>query len=533
MKYEKSNTKNKVFSMKNLKTYLLLVCSLATLASCNDFLDTMPDDRTEVDTKAKISNILVSAYPNVSPILIAELSSDNAKDNGSLFDIYGQISQDSYLWRDMNAADSDSPKFLWDAHYNAIAAANQALQSIELLGDTEDLAPQKGEALICRAFAHFQLANLFCMAYNEDTADKELGLPYTTAPETEVMPEGIVRGTLQELYENINQDIEEGLPMINDEAYNVPKYHFNKRAAYAFAARFNLYYHKFDKVVEYADKVLGDNPQNEVRNWAQFIELPTDFETRCNAYIAHTEPCNLMLLTAQSSWPYVHGPYGIGLRYGNAFEIMTTEIMTGPWGDIFNIALGASVWGLDQKYCLSKLNGYFEYIDKTSGIGFLHLVNVAFSTDELLLCRAEAQLLKQQPEPDKAVADINVLMNSMAEVTFTKEELINYYNVRPYMPLHLKKESERTIKKELHPQGFTIPDKDTENLIQCVLHLRRIVTVHEGMRWQDIKRYGIELSHNRDGRTDDELLVNDPRRAIQLPAEVITAGLEPNPRNNQ
>ena len=53
------------------------------------------------------------------------------------------------------------------------------------------------------------------------------------------------------------------------------------------------------------------------------------------------------------------------------------------------------------------------------------------------------------------------------------------------------------------------------------------------MRWQDIKRYGIELSHNRDGRTDDELLVNDPRRAIQLPAEVITAGLEPNPRNNQ
>ena len=100
------------------------------------------------------------------------------------------------------------------------------------------------------------------------------------------------------------------------------------------------------------------------------------------------------------------------------------------------------------------------------------------------------------------------------------------------MPLHLKSEDDRTIKKKINPQGFTIPDSDMENLIQCLLHMRRIITVHEGLRWNDIKRYGIEISHNRDGQADDVLLVDDLRRAIQIPQEVIAAGLEANPRNN-
>ena len=50
-------------------------------------------------------------------------------------------------------------------------------------------------------------------------------------------------------------------------------------------------------------------------------------------------------------------------------------------------------------------------------------------------------------------------------------------------------------------------------------------------RWCDIKRWGIEIAHNREGQPDDLLLLDDPRRALQLPADVISAGLTPNPRN--
>lgn len=53
---------------------------------------------------------------------------------------------------------------------------------------------------------------------------------------------------MKELYAKINKDIEEALPLVNDGIYKVPKYHFNKKAAYSFAARFNLYYKNLDNV---------------------------------------------------------------------------------------------------------------------------------------------------------------------------------------------------------------------------------------------------------------------------------------------
>ena len=66
--------------------------------------------------------------------------------------------------------------------------------------------------------------------------------------------------------------------------------------------------------------------------------------------------------------------------------------------------------------------------------------------------------------------------------------------------------------------------------INCVLHFRRIETMFDGYRWFDIKRYGIEIEHSIANAAVDKLLYNDERRAIQLPQEVISAGVEANPR---
>ena len=505
--------------------------AIALLASsCNDFLDTVPDDRTEIDAPGKVTNILVSAYPSVSPVYLAELSSDNAKDNGALYDVYGQLQQEAYLWKDVTSSDTDdAPYGLWNACYNAIASANQALQAIDELGDPVSLQPQKGEALLCRAFAHFQLATIFCHTYNPANSQAVSGIPYMTKPETTVVTRAD-RGNLEDTYAAIERDIEAGLPLINDAVYSVPKYHFNKKAACAFAARFYLYYLKYDKVIEYADKVLGADATGLTRNWQSLSELATDYELRCNTYISHTESCNLMLQAVRSSWPYVHGPYAIGLRYGNAYRVLLSEILPGPWGAYNKLYISNGIWGFEQKYSFPKIIGYFEYTDKTAGIGYLHMVNPVFTTDELIMCRAEAYLLRQNPDMDKAMADINVVLNSMTGQTFNKEFIIAYYKSLSFMPTNVKSDDDRSIKKAINPQGIRIADENVENMIQCILHVRRVLTVHEGLRWFDIKRYGIEVTHTRAGMANDVLRVDDPRRAIQLPQEVIAAGLEANPR---
>ena len=89
---------------------------------------------------------------------------------------------------------------------------------------------------------------------------------------------------------------------------------------------------------------------------------------------------------------------------------------------------------------------------------------------------------------------------------------------------------DRTIKKKLHPQGFSVSEGEQENFIHCILHFRRLETLFEGQRWIDIKRYGIEVGHNRKNEEAEILKVDDPRRAFQLPIDVIEAGIEANPR---
>lgn len=519
--------------MKKINKYLLSALIVSVLMSCNDFLDTMPDNRAELNSVEKVTSLLVSAYPTNSGTLIAELSSDNAKDNGSLYTPYNLEQEDAYLWEDITTTGNDSPKSIWDAHYGAVAAANQALDAIQELGDTPNLQAQKGEALIARAYAHFALANLFCLPYSPETAGSDMGIPYSEAPETQVVVE-YERGTMAELYEKISADIEAGLPLINDALYSVPKYHFNTKAAHAFAARFNLYYHKYDKAVEYATVALGSAPLQLLGKWEEMYYMASNWDVRANRYISESDPGNFLMLPVYSALPYILGPYNLGARYGNERQIIERESFRAPgiWGARTNLYLGAAMWGLEQKFSLPKIGAFFEYTDKVAGVGYLHAVDVPFTAGETLLVRAEAEILRSNFA--QGVNDLNTWIeaNTFEGIgPFSQEEIVGFYESLPYMPTQITSDAERAVKKVINPRGFTVAEGDQENLIQCVLHLRRIETMHDGGRWSDIKRYGIEIAHNRDGMEDDVLLVDDPRRAVQLPQDVIEAGLAANPRN--
>lgn len=123
------------------KIYLLLV--LCTLVSCDKFLDKVPDQRTEIDSNQKISELLVSAYPNVDPMMIYEHRTDNVMDNGRRFGEPTRMITENYNWEDISETDWDAPEALWNSCYRAVAAANQALQAIEALGESPENAPIK------------------------------------------------------------------------------------------------------------------------------------------------------------------------------------------------------------------------------------------------------------------------------------------------------------------------------------------------------------------------------------------------------
>lgn len=496
---------------------LVLLCAgPALLFSCNDFLDEMPDNRTELDNAQKISQVLISAYAESLPTTMQELMSDNVIDYGKNIDVGEDIFQQSYLIQDVTSVSFDSPSAVWGANYQAVSAANHALEAIEKLGDTEELAPQKGEAYLCRAYAHFTLCNAFCQAYNPQSSKTDLGIPYVTKPETTVFEE-YERGTVEETYKRIAADIEAGIPLIDDTKYTQPKYHFTKKAAQAFAAQFYLYYGKYDKAIEYATAVLGENPSAQFRNWNLFTgTTPKEYT---NVYNASDEAANIFI----QGFGSLNGRT-VSYRYIHTQAMLSETLRSlGPWlsdSPIGSLPAYDIVFSYSSRsYLFPKMSEYFMYTDVAQGIGHPYIVQVIYSTEKALIDRAEAYVMAGPQYYDLAARDLNYFYASAGAATsLSAEEIASFYD-----------EAGSLYKKEIAPR-FTVEAGTQTNLIHACLHARRIVTLHEGTRLQDLKRYGIAYAHYVDGAANIEIKPYDKRLAIQLPATVIAAGLEANPR---
>ena len=285
--------------MKLRYKILFIAIALIGLSSCKDFLEKVPDTRVYLVNLDQLEQLLVTAYSNNNYAVVGELSSDNVIDTNSPsedgmrynYSSYNQYDEQIYAWQDvtLDISDSDSPSGIWNGCYGAIAAANAVLEKLEefeTLGEIEGEAITasdkarmdaiRGEAYMIRAYHHYILAQVFCMPYRGPQISATLpGIPYATKPETELDPK-YDRGTLQQTYDNIENDLKLGLQYVTDEFYEVPKYHFNVAASHAFAARFYTAKREYDKVIEQANAAFKGNDPATMRNdfWDQdFYEL--------------------------------------------------------------------------------------------------------------------------------------------------------------------------------------------------------------------------------------------------------------------
>jgi starch-binding outer membrane protein, SusD/RagB family len=483
-----------------MKKFILYIStfSLVALTGCNNYLDTIPDNRTDINTPEKISEVLVGAYPTGSYHAFCEIMSDNVEDNYNNA-TPSQIYSKPYFWEDVLQLDTDSPQNYWASCYSAIAAANQALESIKNLGDTPNLKPQKGEALVARAYSHFMLVSLFSKFYDPATAANDLGIPYITETEKVVIKQ-YDRSNVKAVYDKIEKDLTEGIPLISDQAYKVPAYHFNKNAAYAFASRFYLYKRDYDKVIEYSSKVAGTagfaiNMRNWNTNYAQksFTIIRTE-------YSQATEKANLLLAETGSYW----GRYWAArIRYGlNINTGRSLYYSTNPAGGSFSYSL----FGGENGVYLPKYNELFVRVSAGANIGNGYCMNPLFTTEEVLFNRAEAYLYKN--DGTNCLADLN---------TFLSLRIANYTPASHTL----------TIAKNNAYYGTT---NSGGALLQTIIDYRRREFMHEGMRWFDLLRYKIPVTHKNQDGTSQTLTADDKRKVLQIPQESSLSGMTLNPR---
>lgn len=530
--------------MKIKHISVMLLAAVAGATSCSDRLDTMPDNRTLMDTPEKIAGLLTTAYPHNTFLIYNELVSDNTDymgEQNSLGDREGDL---MYFWEDDKEDGNDSPEQMWSDWNQDAAQANEALHDIDALGGptTEALRNSRGEALLIRAYSHFMLCNEFCMAYNSKTSTTDLGVYYSKQVERFSNPKSD-RGNVADVYANIAADIEEGIPLLNDN-YTVPKYHFTRSAAYAFATRFYLYYEKWDKALEYANRLLGSNPGANLRDYPTLEAMPLSTSEQAvrigEAYNSVDAECNLLIHVPVSNAGVSLGPWGYYKRYTHDNYLAETETMLSSniWGGQNNLKWSPFTYnqGESNYSVMMKLPYEMEYTDQVKGYGYWHTMNVLFSRDEALINRAEALTMLERY--DEAAADLNTWMHNFftTDSVLTPASIQAYFNSLSYA-YDDEAQMQPSIKKHLHP-NFTIDAEGSvqETMLQCVLDFRRIETLHQGLRWFDIKRYNIEIPRRLIGadgtpsRNLDWLKQNDERMALQIPTSIEAANVTPNPR---
>ena len=490
--------------MKKNKIFIYIACSgLLLSTSCKKFLEHQPDDRTELNTPVKVAELLANAYPHGNYIPFTEAMSDNAGDKGGTGRDLPNASPWNYIDQ-INAASVDTPPFYWNACYKAIAAANYALETIDKAGNTPEYSASKGEALVARAYVHFMLVTLYAKAYDPATANSDPGIPYVTLPQKTV--EGnYTRGTVASVYANIEKDLTEGLPLIKNESYRVPKYHFTTQAAHAFATRFYLFKRNYQSVIEHANAIFpGNTIADNLRQWNTTYNVLGYYELQA-LYTNSTEPANILLQESLSNWGTNYAGYNYGLSSATRATVFNAG--NNPTGKA--LAMTTKIFGGNETvYNIPKFREHDVKETISATIGDAYNMVPLLTAEEVLFNRAEANAMLGNNA--QTIADLDAYLS---------KRIVGYSTTADKFT-----EAKATA---FFPSPLTVKDA----LVGTILNFKRQEYMHEGLRWFDVVRLKIPITHvSANGQSTISLGADDPRRLVQIPQDAVAAGLAANPR---
>ncbi|NCC09948.1 MAG: RagB/SusD family nutrient uptake outer membrane protein [Bacteroidia bacterium] len=480
---------------KITKQLIIGLFATASLASCDSFLDETPDNRLRLDSYEKIAELLVSAYPSASNVFM-EFMSDNVGPDPK--NIQKSDYTQAYCFEKIDMEGQDTPSYYWGANYMAIAHANQALLALEKMEENNPGLKKaiRGEALACRAYAHFMLVNTFAKPYDETTANTDQGIVIMTQPEVTLLAQ-YKRNTVKEVYDFIEKDLLEAVGLVSNQYYkNTGKYHFNEAAVRALASRFFLFKKDYEKAEKYATELLGDDYNAQmIRDYSQ-IYTGTAAEVIARKFSDPNLTANLLLVRKDVY-------YGYKPQYGYRFTEAVYQQMVLSSQDIrFSVAYN---FGGATTFLPKFQRTLFQRTSITAATGYPYTIAVELRSEEVFFNRLEAWLMMGA---DKL---------SLFENQFSKYLTTMYGGSTDYNALF----------KSYKQNHSTLTDQEIR--LKMLLDEKRREFVEEGLRWLDIRRHDLPVTHVDINGVTHRLNGKDSRKVLQIPETAIKYGnLEPN-----
>lgn len=238
---------------------VLLLAGMGLVSSCNkkDFLDKKPSTDLVVPSTLEDFQALLDNDDKMSgtPVL-GELSADNYYLPYSFWQNLNTREHNAYTWkRDIYEGQGQVDD--WDLPYKQVFYANVVLEGLSKLAMNSSNEQQwktlQGAALFIRAYAFYNLAQVFAPMYDSITAATDLGIPLRLS--SDVNPVS-VRSTMKQTYDKILSDLRAASSLLPAALPISNRNRPSKPAALALLARACLSMRAYDSAGLYADSCL-------------------------------------------------------------------------------------------------------------------------------------------------------------------------------------------------------------------------------------------------------------------------------------
>lgn len=231
----------------------LILFALVILTSCKKYLDVKSNENlatpeTLDDLRAILNTPTMNEATQLTNVGTDEYFLSYTNWN-AVIDLY----KNGYVW---NSKLNDFQD--WSRQYNTILYANTVLDNLPRItskGGGQEANSIKGKSLFFRAYAFYQVAQLYCLQYDKTASQTDLGIPLRLTSDFNVPS---ARSTIQQTYDQIINDLSEALKLLPNTLPNSigTKSQPTRVSAFAMLSRVYLQMEDYSKAKDNADSCL-------------------------------------------------------------------------------------------------------------------------------------------------------------------------------------------------------------------------------------------------------------------------------------
>ena len=284
---------------------------------------------------------------------------------------------------------------LWDFYpydfmYQVINNANAVINGVDAVqGEQKDKNRVKAEALSYRAWAHFFLVQLYAKRYVAGTTNTQLGVPLVlTATTKESLPQA--RATVEAVYTQINQDLDNAITLFAGTSARNNKSHFDTNIASGIKARVLLAQGRWDEAAAAAVIARTGYPLMSNKEYQEGFNSAKNPEWMWGSIMATDQTIYFYSYFAFMSYNFNAGAIRTCPKCINSLlynKIAATDVRKKLWhptektGTVKEVVLPTTAFA---RY--NYMNTKFAVVDYTSSVGDVVMMRAA----EMYLIEAEA-----------------------------------------------------------------------------------------------------------------------------------------------